>query len=55
VEPIAFHRQITERALVAKQRFGIRNKRAARLKATLLVSLDKADTIIEGMIEGKPG
>ena len=41
--------------MVAKQRFGIRNKRAARLKAALLASLDKADTIIEGMIEGKPG
>ncbi len=55
MEPIAFHLQITERALVAKQRLGIRNRRVARLKATLLVSLDKADTIIEGMIEGKPG
>ena len=47
MEPIAFRRQITERALVAEERFGIRNKRAARLKATLLVSLDNADSVIE--------
>ena len=39
--------------MVAKQRFAIRNKRAARLKATLLVSLDNADTLIEdGRREG---